>query len=125
MGVIRASELASVETPGGNTTAPITTRARGATEISLIWQRQVSGASIGLHTDDREEVLVLTRGRLTVTAGDEQATLEPGDVVIVPANMPHELANAGNGPAEWFLVAPAGRRYFTPDGQEWTPPWSE
>ena len=47
-----------------------------------------------------------TRGSLRVTAGDVEATLEPGDAFLVPAGVAHRYA-AGDVVAEAvFGVAP-------------------
>ena len=33
-----------------------------------------------------------------MTAGDEQLVVGPGDIVVVPAGMPHGFVNSGEGP---------------------------
>jgi len=60
---------------------------------------------------DGEELVYVTRGELTVEAGDVVATLAPGDAFFVPAATPHRYSAAAAGVAEAvFGVAPA----FTP-----------
>jgi quercetin dioxygenase-like cupin family protein len=60
-----------------------------------------------------EEKFTLLRGRLAVRVSGRLGELKPGDVLIVPAGMPHEWWNPGQEDA-WIRaeVRPAAR--FTP-----------
>jgi quercetin dioxygenase-like cupin family protein len=124
MNVIRfdASELA--DSPNGNASAAVATPRQGASEVSVIRQRQQPGGFNPAHTHDREEVLVLLAGRLDVTAGGATQALQAGDAIVVPANTTHRLRNAGDDVAEWLLVAPAGYRFYRESGEDATPDWS-
>ena len=124
MTVVRGSELRDIETPGGNFGSGLATPSRGAAEVSVIRQRQKPGGASPAHTHDREEVMVVLSGELTIDMGGEHHPLAPGDAVIVPSGTPHRVENAGAEPAEWLLVAPAGVRFFHMTGEEGTPPWS-
>jgi quercetin dioxygenase-like cupin family protein len=124
MTVIRFDATPLTDSPNGNASAPIATAARGASEISLIRQRQQPGGFNPAHTHDHEEALVLLEGTLDVTAGGESHTLRAGDTIVVPAGTAHQLRNAGDSPAEWLLVAPAGYRFYRESGEEVTPAWS-
>ncbi len=124
MTVVRGSELRDIETPGGNFGSGLATPSRGAAEVSVIRQRQKPGGANPAHTHDREEVMVVLSGELTIDMGGEHHRLAPGDAVIVPSGTPHRVENAGAEPAEWLLVAPAGVRFFHMTGEEGTPPWS-
>jgi quercetin dioxygenase-like cupin family protein len=121
--VSRAS-LEVIETPGGNFGAGIATPGRGATEVSVIQQRQAPGGSNPLHTHDREEVMVMLAGAITVAGVGEPVKLGQGDALIFPANQPHRIENTGDEPAEWLLIAPAGVRFFHESGAEGTPHWA-
>ena len=125
MRVIRRHELRDIATPGGNAGAAMATPSRGATEVSVIRQRQQPGGANPAHTHDREEVLVLLAGAITVTQDGVAHAIAAGDTVIIPPRTPHHLENTGDAPAEWLLIAPAGIRFFHADGAEGTPPWAQ
>lgn len=125
MSVILEHELQFVETPGGNATSPVATLTRGATEISVVRQRQRPGGTNPPHTHDREEVLTALAGSLKVTLGDRAQRLAAGDTVIIPAGTTHRIENAGDQPAEWLIIAPAGIRYFGSGGEEMFPGWAD
>lgn len=122
--IVRGAAIAPIETPGGNAGAGLATPSVGATEVSVIRQRQQPGGANPVHSHDREEVMVVLAGTVAVTAGDDAHRLGPGDAIIVPARTPHRVENAGPEVAEWLLVAPAGVRFFHATGSEGSPPWA-
>lgn len=124
MTVIRFETLDLADSPNGNASAAVATASRGATEVSVIRQRQQPGGFNPSHTHNREEVLVLLDGTLDVTWNGETQTLRAGDAIVIPANTAHQLRNAGSGVAEWLLVAPAGYRFYRESGEDATPAWS-
>lgn len=124
MPIIDRHDLHTFETPGGNATSPIATPSQGASEVSVIRQRQQPGGTNPLHTHDREEVLVMLAGGLQVTLGDEPRLVDAGDAVVIPAGTPHKLENTGDQEAEWLIVAPAGVRFFSAAGEEMFPGWA-
>ena len=124
MTVVHGGELRFIETPGGNFGSGVATPSRGAREVSVVRQRQQPGGANPEHIHDREEVVVVLAGSITVTAGEQSHLLGPGDAVIIPPRTSHRLENPGGEPAEWLLVAPAGVRFFHATGEEGTPPWA-
>lgn len=124
MMVIHGDALRFIETPGGNAGCGVATPTHGASEVSVIRQRQIPGGTNPAHTHDREEVMVVLTGAVTVTVAGEPRALSAGDTVIVPARTPHQVENSGADPAEWLLVAPAGVRFFHATGEEASPAWS-
>jgi quercetin dioxygenase-like cupin family protein len=67
----------------------------------------VGGASVE-ETHGGEELVYALRGALHVTAGDVEATLEPGDAFLVPAGVPHRYSVDGSSVGEAiFGVAPS------------------
>lgn len=58
-----------------------------------------------LHSHSREEFAFVLKGRVTLTMGDEDHELGPGDAVTVPAQAPHRWANLTNEPVEILIVA--------------------
>lgn len=122
--VVRGESLSFIETPGGNAGAGLVTAARGASETSVIRQRQAPGGANPAHYHDREEVMLLLAGRVNVTLEDETLELSQGDTLIVPPRTEHRIENTGDAPAEWLLFAPAGVRFFHASGEEANPPWA-
>ena len=49
-----------------------------------------------LHKHPYVEVAFTLEGRATITVGDEQREVKPGDIVVIPANTPHRFVNSGN-----------------------------
>ena len=56
------------------------------------------GVAVGTHTDSAEELVVILEGRAEATVGDERGLLQAGDAAVVPASMPHDVRNVGDGP---------------------------
>lgn len=125
MMVIREANLEFIETPGANATVAVATSSRGAEDVSVIRQRQQPGGGNPAHFHDREEVMFVLRGSVSVTLDGEAVTLEAGDTLIVPARTAHQLSNAGEIEAEWLLVAPAGVEFFHASGGRTEPVWAQ
>jgi quercetin dioxygenase-like cupin family protein len=122
---VRERDLDVIETPGGNFGAAIATPSRGATEVSVIRQRQLPGGANPLHRHDREEVLVMLSGSATVTCESRRSEVNSGDAIIIPAGALHKIEASGADPAEWLLVAPTGVRFLHANGDEGSPPWAK
>jgi quercetin dioxygenase-like cupin family protein len=69
----------------------------GAASCAVIYFEHEPGEHHGRHTDSAEEVVLVLEGEAEVTAGDERMRLAGGGVALVPANVPHDLRNAGQG----------------------------
>jgi quercetin dioxygenase-like cupin family protein len=54
-----------------------------------------AGCRLPRHTDSAEETIVIVSGRADVTVGDERTEVPAGGVALVPADVPHEVRNAG------------------------------
>ncbi len=59
-----------------------------------------------------EEMLYLLRGRLEHTVGEENVITETGDVIVVPAGVPHVARNIGDEDADMIVAYSAGIRGF-------------
>ena len=123
MQIIKAGALTPTGTDG-NAAGPIATPSTGATGVSVIRQRQVPGGIGPHHHHDREEVVLLLTGSIAIYAGAQRADLRPGDAVVLPAGLIHQVETLGTAPAEWLLVAPAGVGFFGAGGQRVLPPWA-
>jgi len=71
--------------------------AHGAS-ISFILALNPPGTGPALHRHPYDETFVVEEGTVRFTVGDEQLEAGAGDVVVVPAGVPHGFVNAGPGP---------------------------
>lgn len=66
--------------------------------ISIIREStDVVGSGPGLHRHPYVETFVILAGHARFTIGDEQRDGGPGDVLVVPAGVPHTFAVLGPG----------------------------
>lgn len=124
MMVVRREQLEASGTEG-NFAGGVATPSRGATEVSVIRQRQAPSAKNPPHRHDREEIMVVLAGRVKVTAEKEEVDLSVGDALVVPADTLHQVQTTGDAEAEWLLAAPAGVRFVFADGSIASPAWAE
>ena len=70
------------------------------------------GMGVPRHTHTREdEAYFVLAGELEVTVGDEAFILRPGDSLMAPRGIPHQLRNSGDVENHYLLV-------FSPSGFE-------
>ena len=65
--------------------------------VSFIVVDAPPGSGPRLHRYPYEEVFVVQEGSATFTAGDEVIEAGGGQVVVVPAGVPHKFVNSGTG----------------------------
>ncbi|CAA9454356.1 MAG: hypothetical protein AVDCRST_MAG58-1293 [uncultured Rubrobacteraceae bacterium] len=65
--------------------------------VSFIVVDAPPGGGPKLHRHPYEEVFVVQEGSATFTSGDETTEVEGGQVVVVPAGVPHKFVNSGTG----------------------------
>ena len=66
--------------------------------VSFIMVDAPPGGGPRLHRHPYEEVFVVQEGSATFTAGGEVVEVSGGQVVVVPAGVPHKFVNSGTGP---------------------------
>lgn len=66
------------------------------------------GDAVGTHTESVEEILLVLEGRADVRVGDETAEVASGQMVRIPAKVPHRIRNAGEGPLRFVGFFPSG-----------------
>lgn len=103
----------------------LATPRRGATEVTVIRQRQDPGTTLTLHYHKHEEVIVQLAGTVTALVGDERVEVAPGDTLIVPGHTLHQIENTGQDEAEWLLIGPSGMQFFLPNGEEVVTEWAQ
>src|SRR5438876_1113382 len=60
-----------------------------------------------LHRHPYEEVFVVHEGQASYTVGDTTLEVRAGQIVLVPAGMPHKFINSGEGPLRQTIVHPS------------------
>lgn len=69
----------------------------GAQGSSVVYFEVDPGDHIGMHTDSAEEIILVLSGRAEATIGDETGQLAPGGMGLIPALVPHDVHNVGEG----------------------------
>jgi quercetin dioxygenase-like cupin family protein len=64
------------------------------------------GGGMPRHTNAVEHEQYVLRGRALVGLGDEEVVAQAGDVLLIPAGVPHWYANIGEEPYEFLCVVP-------------------
>lgn len=71
------------------------------TNVSIIFNNQERvGAGPRLHKHPYTETFIIRRGRARFTVGEEIIIAEEGQIVVCPANTPHNFKNLGPGALE-------------------------
>lgn len=63
------------------------------TEISFIWVDMPPGGTIRLHKHPYREIFIIQEGVATFTVGSTILEAQAGQIVIVPADVPHKFMN--------------------------------
>ena len=84
----------------------------GDTRVSFIVIDAPPGSSPKLHRHPYEEVFIVQEGSVTFTVGDDIIEASGGQVVVVPAGVPHKFVNSGNGPIRQVDIH-ASERFIT------------
>jgi mannose-6-phosphate isomerase-like protein (cupin superfamily) len=80
--------------------------------VSFIVVDAPPGSGPKLHRHPYEEVFVVQEGSATFTAGNEVVEVSGGQVVVVPAGVPHKFVNSGTGPLRQVDIH-ASERFIT------------
>ncbi len=65
------------------------------TDISFIWVDMPPGGSVRLHHHPYQEIFIIQEGVATYTVGAATLEAHAGQIIIVPANVPHKFRNSG------------------------------
>jgi mannose-6-phosphate isomerase-like protein (cupin superfamily) len=63
------------------------------TNVSFIWVDMPPGGTIRLHKHPYEEIFIIQEGVATFTVGSAMLEARAGQVIIVPADVPHKFMN--------------------------------
>ena len=81
----------------------------GGANVSFIVIDAPPGSGPKLHKHPYEEVFVVQEGDVTFTVGEDTIEATGGQVVVVPASVPHRFVNSGVGPLRQIDIHPTGR----------------
>jgi quercetin dioxygenase-like cupin family protein len=62
------------------------------------------GCALARHTDSAEETVAVVSGVADVEVGGERERLPAGSVALIPADVPHQVANAGDTPLRFVAL---------------------
>ena len=85
----------SDETARLRVTFPIN-KYEGAADTAVVYFEIEPGNRLATHTDSAEEVLYIVAGTAEAEAGDERGVVSAGDLVVIPAMVPHGVRNVGD-----------------------------
>lgn len=81
----------------------------GDANVSFFLVDSPPGSGAGLHKHPYEEVFVVQEGVVTFTVGDDTIEVTAGQIVVVPAGVPHKFVNSGTGPLRQVDIHPSSR----------------
>lgn len=70
-------------------------RFTGAADTAVVYFEVQPGDYLPTHTDSAEEILYIVAGEGEAHAGDERCSVRAGDLAVIPAMVPHGIANTG------------------------------
>jgi mannose-6-phosphate isomerase-like protein (cupin superfamily) len=81
----------------------------GDANVSFFLVDGPPGSGAGLHKHPYEEVFVVQQGEATFTLGGDTVVVSAGQIVVVPAGVPHKFVNSGTGPLRQVDIHANGR----------------
>ena len=73
-------------------------RFTGAKDTAVVYFEVEPGEYLPTHTDSAEEILYIVAGEGEARLGDERGRVRAGDLAVIPAMVPHGIANTGDEP---------------------------
>src|SRR5215207_1830589 len=67
----------------------------GSADSAVVYSEIEPGNRLAEHTDSAEEILYVVAGDAEAEVGDERRRLSAGDLAVIPAMVPHGVANVG------------------------------
>ena len=95
--IVDLKDMAREEWRSGVLTRMRVSAANGGTQLCLFEQWCEPGHGAPTHLHAVEEVLHVLEGTADVWLDDEHATLNPGQLTVVPAGRKHGFSNTGTG----------------------------
>jgi mannose-6-phosphate isomerase-like protein (cupin superfamily) len=66
------------------------------TEVSFIWVDMPPGGIVRLHKHPYKEIFIIQEGTSTFTIGSTTLEAHAGQIIIVPADLPHKFINSSD-----------------------------
>jgi len=80
-------------------------RIKSKSEKLLVLKAEMdAGAETDLYEHEGEEIRILLEGKIECVVGGEIYTMEEGDVLWHPSNIPHKIKNVGNTKAVYITI---------------------
>ena len=67
----------------------------GAKDTAVVYFEVEPGDYLPTHTDSAEEILYIVAGEGMASCGEERGYVRAGDLAVIPALVPHGIANVG------------------------------
>lgn len=67
-----------------------------ATDVSFIWVDMLPGGAIRLHKHPYQEIFIVQEGVSTFVVGSSTLEAHAGQIILVPADVPHKFMNDGS-----------------------------
>ena len=67
------------------------------TEVSFIWVDMPPGGIVRLHKHPYKEIFIIQEGIAAFTVGSTSLEAHAGQIIIVPAQVPHKFMNLSDG----------------------------
>lgn len=103
----------------------MTVASRDTGQSVSVWRQRIEPAhGTPAHRHVCDEVVTVQRGSAELFMGGTTRRLGAGDTVVLPANVDHQILNAGEEPLEMVAVfAESPVRTMAPDGAAIDLPW--
>ena len=84
------------ELPGDTNTYEFVGSEYQDTEVSFIWVDMSPGGFVRLHKHPYKEIFIIQEGMAAFTVGSTILEAHAGQIIIVPADVPHKFMNASD-----------------------------
>jgi mannose-6-phosphate isomerase-like protein (cupin superfamily) len=123
MPVFRPTDATTFEMHGSSFSSYVAP-SRGSNQLCA-WRLDVPAETEGVtHRPNRDEIVLVLRGRLHVTLDGDEFDAGVGDVILVPADSMFRVDSHESGATAWVATTP-GLEAIMADGSRICPPWAQ
>lgn len=107
MKVIHSKDIDSIEVKGGkDTTRQVLISDTEGPNFAMRKFIMAAGGGMPKHTNSVEHEQYVLKGKASIGIGDKTFQVSEGDVVFIPAEVPHWYTNIGEGNFEFLCLIP-------------------
>lgn len=107
MKVIHSKDVSAAEVKAGkNTTRQVLISDQEGPNFAMRKFIMEKGGGMPNHTNTVEHEQYVLQGKASIGIGDQTFEVSKGDVVFIPANVPHWYTNIGDEPFEFLCLIP-------------------